>query len=72
MRNKVFKPSVLHKASCNLLNWLHHASQDSTIELFVDEVNEKVDIDFGTAKHLHDGQAFILQLQQVLHGHTQQ
>ena len=53
-------------ASFFLKSLLSSPSENSAIEFFVDEVNEKVDIDFGTTEHLHDGQSFILQLQQIL------
>lgn len=35
-------------------------------ELLVEEEDEQVDVDFGFVKHLHDGYALVLQLQQVL------
>lgn len=35
-------------------------------ELLVEEEEEEVDVDFGFAEHLHDGDALILQLQQMI------
>lgn len=37
-------------------------------ELLVEEEDEKVDIDFGFVKELHDSHTLVLQLQQVLGG----
>lgn len=36
------------------------------VELPVDEEDEEVDVDLGLAEHHHDGNALVLQLQQVL------
>ena len=36
------------------------------IEFLIDEVNEKVDVDFGTSKDFHNGHTFILHLKQIL------
>lgn len=40
-------------------------------ELLVEEEDEKIDIDFGFVKELHDSHALILQLQEVLGGKEQ-
>lgn len=40
-------------------------------ELLVEEEDEKIDIDFGFVKELHDSHTLILQLQQVLGGKEQ-
>lgn len=36
------------------------------IKLLVQKEDEQIDVNFGFIKHLHDGHAFVLQLQQVL------
>lgn len=35
-------------------------------ELFVEQEDEQVNVDFGLIEHLHDGHPFILQLEKVL------
>ena len=36
------------------------------VEFLIDEVNEKVDVDFGTSKDFHNGHTLILHLKQIL------
>lgn len=39
-----------------------------SVELLVQEENEQVDVNFSLVKHLHDSNAFVLQLKEVLDG----
>jgi hypothetical protein len=45
---------------------LRQCSRLFSVELCIEEVEEKVDIDFGGAEHVGDGHTLVLQLQQLL------